>query len=372
MAISPTLNTISGGYDISKINTNFTNLTASLQDALSRSGIGPNQMLADIDLNSHNLLNVGNMNTVTLFVNGVDVHTLSGLPGIPGSVWYTGTLDPTGATGVVGDMYVQTGTGATGVPGDLWTRGASIWTKGGSIRGPAGATGSGSGDMLHTTYDPASINQQVVGLTATQTLTNKTLTAPALGTPTAIVLTNGTGLPISTGVSGLAAGIATWLATPSSANLAAALTDETGTGANVFAGSPALTGVPTAPTAALTTSTTQLATTAFVQAAMTVEPNNSQSITSYTLVIGDAGRYIEINNVSPITLTVPPNSSVAFAQNTRIDIIQLGAGQISVVAGAGVTIRSSGSKLKLTGQYSAATIIQRATNDWYLIGDIAT
>jgi hypothetical protein len=66
-----------------------------------------------------------------------------------------------------------------------------------------------------------------------------------------------------------AAGLDTFVATPSSANLAALLTDETGTGAAVFAGSPALTGTPTAPTAAAATSTTQLATTAFVQAAVT-------------------------------------------------------------------------------------------------------
>jgi hypothetical protein len=67
------------------------------------------------------------------------------------------------------------------------------------------------------------------------------------GTPSAITLTNGTGLPIATGVSGLAAGIATFLATPSSANLATALTDETGTaGAVVFSASPTLTGTVTA------------------------------------------------------------------------------------------------------------------------------
>jgi hypothetical protein len=70
--------------------------------------------------------------------------------------------------------------------------------------------------------------------------TSPTLVTPNLGTPSAAVLTLATGLPISTGVSGLATGIATFLATPSSANLAAALTDETGTGANVFATSPTL------------------------------------------------------------------------------------------------------------------------------------
>jgi len=67
-----------------------------------------------------------------------------------------------------------------------------------------------------------------------------TLVTPALGTPSAAVLTNATGLPIATGVSGLGSGVATFLATPSSANLAAALTDETGTGSAVFATSPTL------------------------------------------------------------------------------------------------------------------------------------
>lgn len=68
----------------------------------------------------------------------------------------------------------------------------------------------------------------------------------ALGTPSSGTLTNATGLPISTGVSGLGTGIATFLATPSSANLASAITDETGSGALVFAASPAFTGTLTA------------------------------------------------------------------------------------------------------------------------------
>ena len=67
-----------------------------------------------------------------------------------------------------------------------------------------------------------------------------TLVTPALGTPSSGTLTNATGLPISTGVSGLGSGVATFLATPSSANLAAAVTDETGSGALVFATSPTL------------------------------------------------------------------------------------------------------------------------------------
>lgn len=88
-------------------------------------------------------------------------------------------------------------------------------------------------------------SKNVVSVTNTGTGNNvlansPTLVTPALGTPSSATLTNATGLPVSTGISGLGSGVATFLATPSSANLASAVTDETGTGALVFANSPTL------------------------------------------------------------------------------------------------------------------------------------
>jgi hypothetical protein len=93
---------------------------------------------------------------------------------------------------------------------------------------------------------------------------------------------------------------------------------------------------------------------------------------SYTLVLGDADKLVEINNASANNLTIPLNSSVAFATGTQILLAQYGAGQTTIVATSGVTIRSNGAKLKLNAQYSGATLIKIDTNEWYLFGDIAS
>jgi hypothetical protein len=92
---------------------------------------------------------------------------------------------------------------------------------------------------------------------------------------------------------------------------------------------------------------------------------------SYTLVLSDADKLVEMNVGSANNLTVPLNSSVAFATGTQILLAQYGAGQTTVVATSGVTIRSNGAKLKLNAQYSGATLIKIDTNEWYLFGDIA-
>jgi hypothetical protein len=93
---------------------------------------------------------------------------------------------------------------------------------------------------------------------------------------------------------------------------------------------------------------------------------------SYTLVLSDADKLVEMNVASANNLTVPLNSSVAFSTGTQILLAQYGAGQTTIVATSGVTIRSNGAKLKLNAQYSGATLIKIAENEWYLFGDIAS
>jgi hypothetical protein len=91
---------------------------------------------------------------------------------------------------------------------------------------------------------------------------------------------------------------------------------------------------------------------------------------SYTTVLTDKDKMIEMNVASANNLTVPLNSSVAYPVGTQINILQTGAGQTTVVATGGVTINSTPG-LKLRAQWSSATLIKRATDTWVLVGDLS-
>lgn len=98
---------------------------------------------------------------------------------------------------------------------------------------------------------------------------------------------------------------------------------------------------------------------------------NAQSGTTYTLVLSDANNtMVELSNAAAITLTVPLNSSVAWPVGSQINLLQTGAGQVTVVGAAGVTVNATPG-LKLRAQYSGATLIKRATDGWVLVGDVS-
>lgn len=96
---------------------------------------------------------------------------------------------------------------------------------------------------------------------------------------------------------------------------------------------------------------------------------NAQTGTTYTLVLADAHKLVTLNNSSAITLTVPPNSSVAFETGDQVNLLQLGAGQVTVAAGSGVTLRAQGTRVKLNGQYALATLVKIGTDEWVLVGN---
>jgi len=95
---------------------------------------------------------------------------------------------------------------------------------------------------------------------------------------------------------------------------------------------------------------------------------NSQTGTTYTLVLTDSGKWIKISNASDQTITVPLNSSVAFPIGTQIEIGMYGAGEVTVTPASGVTIRSADANDTLSTQYKVATLKKIATDEWWLVG----
>jgi len=98
---------------------------------------------------------------------------------------------------------------------------------------------------------------------------------------------------------------------------------------------------------------------------------NAQTGTTYTLVVGDLGKWVTASNASAITVTVPPS---VFSAGNVVHLQQIGAGQVTFAQGSGVTITSTGataSAPKLRAQYSACTILCTASNTFTIVGDIA-
>jgi hypothetical protein len=196
----------------------------------------------------------------TLTFSGTDSSTLNiGTGGTLGTAAYTATTAYL-AAGVT-SLPSVTSVNSTTIP-----NGATLLTSGGALGTPS------SGTLTNATGLPVATGISGLGTNVATALAVAVGSAGAfvtnggaLGTPSSGTLTNATGLPVA-GISNLGANVGTFLITPSSANLRAALSDESGTGALVFAGGDI--GAATATTASPGTNTTQVATTAFVTAAV--------------------------------------------------------------------------------------------------------
>jgi hypothetical protein len=228
----------------------------------------------------------------------------------------------------------------------------------GTVTSITAGTGLSGGTI--TSSGTIAIDSTVATLTGTQTLTNKTINGSS-NTITNVSLTTGvTGtLPVAnggTGITSLGAGVATFLGTPSSANLATAVTDETGSGALVFGTSPTL-GTPTLNDPKIN---------------LTIDPETA----SYTAVLANNGQVVTMSVGSANTFSIPTNASVAFPVGTQINVLQIGTGQttIQAVTSGTTTVLSTAATAaqpKLRARYSAATCLKAATDTWYVFGDIA-
>lgn len=95
---------------------------------------------------------------------------------------------------------------------------------------------------------------------------------------------------------------------------------------------------------------------------------NAQTGTTYTLALSDIDKLVTLDNAGAITLTVPPNASVAWPVGRAVMIQQIGAGTVTVAAGAGVTVNTAGTAI--SARWGAATLLKTATNVWTMVGAV--
>jgi hypothetical protein len=267
----------------------------------------------------------------------------------------TSTLALNGDTGVSG--YVLTSNGAS----------APTWQA--NANGLTIVDDTTTNSSFYLTFTSASTGN----ITTANVSSTKLSFNPSTGAFTATTLTPTNALGAAyggTGLTSLGSGVATWLGTPSSANLAAAVTDETGSGSLVFATSPTLvTPVLGTPTSGTLSSCTVDGTDAV---GFRNIPQNSQS-TAYTLVLADSGKHIFHPSVDTTarTFTIPANSSVAYPIGTAITFInQNGAGVVTIaittdtmrLSPAGTT----GSRTLAAN--GSATCIKVTSTEWLISG----
>lgn len=238
---------------------------------------------------------------------------------------------------------------------------------------PATLSVGGTNGFILTVNDATSTGLEWAAPSVTPinsvTLSNKTLTAPKFADLGYIADANGNEMLIFDTV----ASAVNEVTLSNAATLGTPTISATGTDTNVSlnlvskgSGTVQINGVAIADISSSQTFTNKTLTAPIINLAF-----NAQTGTTYTTTLSDNGKLVTLNNASAITLTVPANTSVAYATGAQVNLLQLGAGQVTVTGDTGVTIYSTpGAKLR--AQYSAATLVKLDTNTWLLTGDLSS
>ncbi len=290
-----------------------------------------------------------------------------------GLAWNSGTnsleIDNTVATETYADGAVTTHNSATAnVHGIADTSILATTTNVSTAQTAAETTASG----YVTTHNSATTNVHgiadtsiLVTTTGTQTLTNKTITSP-VGLAKADV-----GLGNVDNTADASKPVSTAQATAIQTAKTEAIADATSQVNAILAGAPAALNTLDELAAALGDDA-NFASTVTTSLGLKVDSLTpiTQKTASYTLsTLNHRDDLIEMGSASALTLTIPLNATIAYPVGTSIDILQTGAGQVTIAGTAGVTVNATPG-LKLRTQWSSCTLFKRAENTWVVYGDL--
>lgn len=290
-----------------------------------------------------------------------------------GLAWNSGTnsleIDNTVATETYADGAVTTHNSATAnVHGIADTSILATTTNVSTAQTAAETTASG----YVTTHNSATTNVHgiadtsiLVTTTGTQTLTNKTITSP-VGLAKADV-----GLGNVDNTADASKPVSTAQATAIQTAKTEAIADATAQVNAILSGAPAALNTLDELAAALGDDA-NFASTVTTSLGLKVDSLTpiTQKTASYTLsTLNHRDDLIEMGSASALTLTIPLNATIAYPVGTSIDILQTGAGQVTIAGTAGVTVNATPG-LKLRTQWSSCTLFKRAENTWVVYGDL--